>query len=109
MYVFCNEYGNFDKGRKYMNQVQEFYFSPWFSNRNDLNRGDICILNRLRSGHNGTRAHLASKGFKVEEMYSCGDDIHSIHHLIWDCKELALLKTEISPENSPDFSCQNLM
>ena len=89
MYVFCNEYGNFDKGRKYMNQVQEFYFSPCFC---IIILGDICILNRLRSGHNGTRAHLASTGFKVEEMCSCGDDIHSIHHLIWDCKELDALR-----------------
>ena len=41
--------------------------------------------NRLRSGHSGARAHLASKGFQVEEECECGGGSHTFDHLVWDC------------------------
>ena len=68
-----------------MSFAQEFSFSPWFTNIDKYNRMEICTLNRLRSGHNKTRSHLSSKGFRVEETCDCGEGLHSLHHLIWEC------------------------
>ena len=85
MISFTSDYGNSNKGRKYVNQAKDFTLKTWFMNRADLNRRDICTLNRMRSGHDRSRAHFASKGFKVEEMCECGGDLHTLHHLIWEC------------------------
>ena len=85
MISFTSDYGNSNKGRKYVNQAKDFTLKPLFMNRADLSRGDICILNRMRSGHDRSRAHLASKGFTVEEMCECEDDLHTLYHLIWEC------------------------
>ena len=71
--------GNSSKGRKYMGLAKQFSFNTWFGNRDDLSRGEICALNWLRSGHVRSRAHLAPKGFRVEEMCTCGDDVHSLN------------------------------
>ena len=94
--TFSKEYGNSNKGRKYMQHAGNFSLTPWFSNSENLSSGVICTLDRLRSGHVRTRAHLASKGFNVEEMCSCGNN-YDIHHLIWECNTLKSHRTILLP------------
>ena len=78
-------YGGANKGRLYVLHSNKFNFSPWFALRRDLSRKQVCLVNRMRSGHSRARAHLASKSFLVEEDCECGGGSHSFDHLVWDC------------------------
>ena len=82
-------YGNASKGRLYASQINDFDPLPWFTRCGDLSRRQICILNRLRSGHSRARAHLASKRFTVDESCECGEGLHNVEHLIWDCSSFS--------------------
>ena len=84
MNEYVLRYGKGRKGRRYVGHAGDFQFFPWFRGR-ELSRRAIVILNRLRSGHSRARAHLASKNFQVDENCECGEDIHSVEHIIWDC------------------------
>ena len=85
---YVESYGDFSKGRKYLSFVREFYPKPWFDITCGLDRQQIRVLNRLRSGHSCVRAHLFSKNFRVEENCKCGEDILSVNHLLWYCPRL---------------------
>ena len=67
-------YGGARKGRLYVSHSNKFSFSLWFSLRGDLSRKQVCLVNRMRSGHSRARSHLASSdllnhsiAFQVEE------------------------------------------
>ena len=81
-------YGKGRKGRRYVEHAGDLQFFLRFRGR-ELSRRAIAILNRLRSGHSRTRAHLASKNFQVDENCECGEDIHSVDHIVWDCQRFA--------------------
>ena len=78
-------YGGYRKARLYVSHSNKFCFSPWFGPRGDLSRRQVCLVNRMHSGHSRARAHLASKGFLVEEECECDGRSHSFDNLVWDC------------------------
>ena len=82
MFDYIISYGNASKGRLYVSEIDNFDPSPWFSRCEELSKGQISILNRLRSRHSRARAHLASKGFTVDEDYEFGEGLHNVEHLI---------------------------
>ena len=77
-------YGSGLKGMKYRRNKSEFIFRTWFS-ASKLTRSEICLINRLLTGHTKARSHLFVKGFKVDMECDCGEGPHSLEHLLYDC------------------------
>ena len=73
------------RGGGILHTAEDFSIRPWFYGESNLDRRSIYLLNRIRCGHCGRRAHLASKKFLVDDLCECGTDVHSIDHLIWNC------------------------
>ena len=76
-------YGGARKGRLYVLNSKKFSFTPWFDLRGDLSRSQVCLVNRISSGHSRATAHLASKNFLVEEDCECGGGGDFIPLNIW--------------------------
>ena len=81
---YYSQYGGGLKGRKYVGLNPTFGTPPWFA-FSKYSRNQICLINHLLSNHSKSRAHLASKGFLVDESCDCGQDRHTLEHLLYDC------------------------
>ena len=64
-----------------------------------LNRPELVILSRLRTGHNRHNAHMYNK-FKVgeSEMCPCNTDIMTAEHLQGHCRLHDALRWDMWPE-----------
>ena len=72
---------------KYVSLNGEFDYSPWFNNF-ELDRKSITIINRIKSYHTRTKAHLLRMNVLDSDQCECGG-IETIDHLIWECPKFA--------------------
>jgi hypothetical protein len=56
----------------------------WFE-RVGEERGYVCTVSRLMSGHTATRSHLNRFSIVDSPLCICGDGYETIDHLIWSC------------------------
>ena len=71
------------KGRRFIELNDKFEFTPWFTNY-DIDRRRVAIINRIRSNHTRTKAHLFRKNITNSELCECGGT-QKVDHLIWEC------------------------
>ena len=72
------------KGRKYVDNNDEFSFKCWFD-QYDLDRKRIVIINRIKSSHVRTNDHLFRKNIVNFNLCEC-NDIQTLEHIIWECE-----------------------
>ena len=78
------------KGRKLIELNDKFEFTPWFTNY-DLDRRRVTIINRIRSNHTRTKAHLFRKNITNSELCECGGT-QTVDHLIWECRDVSSIR-----------------
>lgn len=81
--VFIAEAGR-TKGNKFCNLAGPFRSKAWFQ-AIPFSKKYICLINRIKSGHTLTPAHLFRKGIVGEEDCTCGYYSCNINHIFWHC------------------------
>ena len=89
-YVNDYDFGRGLKGRRFIELNDKFDYSPWFSNY-ALDRKRITIINRIRSNHTRTKAHLFKKNITSSDLCGCGG-IQTVDHLIWECLDASSIR-----------------
>lgn len=82
--------GGGGKGVKYVENNEPFSFVPWFSS-GIYDRKRVTIINRIKSGHVRTRAHLFSKGLVGCGLCDCSE-MQTLNHLIWHCPKFSTFR-----------------
>ena len=77
------DFGKGLKGRKYIENNDEFSFNCWFD-RYELDRKRIVIINRIKSSHVRTNDHLYRKNIVNSNLCEC-NEIQTLEHIIWEC------------------------
>lgn len=54
----------------------------------------IAIVNRMKSFHVKSRHHIFNKNIVNNDLCDCGDTIHDIDNLIWQCSMYTDARTE---------------
>lgn len=78
------------KGKVYFKSQKKFKGKSWFDETN-LNRQQITLINRIRSGHSLLKKHLFDKNIIASAMCECGESEMDIDHVVWNCNNISMI------------------